>query len=109
MTFRDQSQDYGKDISFAKRVPHDDIFERDVCNHCGLINYQNPRIIAGVVATIMQDGVEKILMCKRAIEPRKGGAGPFTDPCAGSSWPDETAFPMLGASFNSIAEIAPSR
>ena len=72
MTFRDQSQDYGKDISFTKRVPHDDSFERDVCNHCGLINYQNPKIIAGVVATIDVDGVEKILMCKRAIEPRKG-------------------------------------
>lgn len=72
MTFRDQSQDYGKDISFAKKIPHDDSFERDVCNHCGLINYQNPKIIAGVVATIQHEGEEKILMCKRAIEPRKG-------------------------------------
>lgn len=72
MTFRDQSQDYGKDISFAKKVPHDDSFERDVCTHCGLINYQNPKIIGGVVATLVQEGREKILMCKRAIEPRKG-------------------------------------
>ena len=70
--FRDQSRDYAQNISFDKKVPHDDSFERDICTHCGLINYQNPRIIAGVVATIEQDGQEKILMCKRAIEPRNG-------------------------------------
>ena len=64
MTFRDQSQNYGKDISFAKKVPHDDSFERDVCNHCGLINYQNPKIIAGVVATI-EHGRRKILVQAR--------------------------------------------
>ena len=68
MSFRDKSQDYAHDISFGKKVPHDDSFERDVCNHCGLINYVNPKIVAGVVA--LWDG--KILMCKRAIEPRKG-------------------------------------
>ena len=72
MTFRDKSQDYAQDISFVKKHPHDDSFERDICTHCGLINYQNPKIIAGVVATINMDGQEKILMCRRAIEPRKG-------------------------------------
>lgn len=66
--FRDKSTDYAHDISFGKKVPHDDSFERDICNHCGLIDYKNPRIIAGVVA-LWED---KILMCKRAIEPRKG-------------------------------------
>lgn len=70
--FKDKTTTYKHDISFDKKVPHDDSFERDVCNHCGLINYQNPRVIAGVVATLVQDGVEKILMCKRDIEPRKG-------------------------------------
>ena len=68
MPFRDTSQDYGHEISFGKRVPKDDSFERDICNHCGLIDYVNPKIIAGVVAT--WEG--KILMCRRAIEPRKG-------------------------------------
>lgn len=68
MPFRDTSQDYGHEISFGKRVPKDDSFERDICNHCGLIDYVNPKIIAGVVAT----WEEKILMCRRAIEPRKG-------------------------------------
>lgn len=70
--FRDKSTSYAQEISFGKKVPHDDSFERDICNHCGLINYQNPRIIAGVVATWHDDGVEKILMCKRNIEPRLG-------------------------------------
>lgn len=70
--FRDKTIEYPHDISFDKKVPHDDSFTRDICNHCGLINYQNPRIIAGVVATLEQEGVEKILMCRRAIEPRKG-------------------------------------
>ncbi len=68
MPFRDTSQDYGHEISFGKRVPKDDSFEREICNHCGLIDYVNPKIIAGVVAT----WEDKILMCKRAIEPRKG-------------------------------------
>ena len=72
MTFRDKSQDYRQDISFIKKRPHDDNFERDICAHCGLINYQNPKIVAGVVATISLDGEEKILMCRRAIEPRRG-------------------------------------
>ena len=39
---------------------------RGVCDHCGLINYVNPKVIAGVVG-VWQD---KILMCRRAIEPR---------------------------------------
>ena len=68
MTFRDTSRDYEKPLAFSKRTPDGDGIERDVCNNCGLINYQNPKIIAGVVA--LWDG--KILMCRRAIEPRKG-------------------------------------
>ena len=72
MQFRDKSRAYTQDISFSKTVPHDDSFERDVCNTCGLINYVNPKLIAGVVATWCDDGTDKILMCKRAIEPRKG-------------------------------------
>lgn len=66
MTFQDKSRAYGKDVSFDTRKPHDDSFDRSICNHCGLINYENPKIIAGVVAT----WEDKILMCRRAIEPR---------------------------------------
>lgn len=67
MTFRDQSRDYARDLAFSRRTPHDDSIERNICDHCGLINYENPKIIAGVVA-LWED---KILMCRRAIEPRR--------------------------------------
>ena len=39
-----------------------------MCQTCGFIDYVNPRIVAGVVAHA--DG--KILLCRRAIEPRRG-------------------------------------
>lgn len=42
--------------------------ERRVCQTCGFIDYVNPRIVTGVVAH--RDG--RILLCKRAIDPRKG-------------------------------------
>ena len=72
MRFRDKSRAYAQDMNFSKIVPHDDSFARDVCDTCGLINYVNPKLIAGVVAVWHEDGTDKILMCKRAIEPRKG-------------------------------------
>lgn len=50
------------------RVPPGEDRERRVCTSCGFIDYVNPRIVAGVVAH--QDG--QILLCKRAIDPRKG-------------------------------------
>ena len=72
MRFRDKSRPYKQEMNFSKIVPHDDSFERDVCDTCGLINYVNPKLVAGVVAIWHEDGEDKILMCKRAIEPRKG-------------------------------------
>ncbi len=39
-----------------------------MCNRCDFVDYVNPKIVAGAVVT--QDG--RILLCKRAIEPRKG-------------------------------------
>lgn len=56
------------DDAFELRVPDGDDRERRVCGTCGFIDYQNPRIVAGSV--VRKDG--KILLCKRAIEPRKG-------------------------------------
>ena len=50
------------------KVPEGDHLPRFVCSACGAIHYQNPRIIAGCV--IETEG--KILLCKRAIEPRLG-------------------------------------
>ncbi|MFO1190362.1 MAG: NUDIX hydrolase [Alphaproteobacteria bacterium] len=48
--------------------PAGDDRERLVCQECGFINYENPRIIVGSVA-LWND---KILLCRRAIEPRRG-------------------------------------
>ena len=52
----------------AKRIPDGDTKERWVCDACGKIHYQNPLIVVGCVPE--RDG--KILLCKRAIEPRYG-------------------------------------
>ncbi|WP_366524200.1 NUDIX hydrolase [Henriciella sp.] len=54
--------------NFQYRVPEGDDRERRVCQTCGFIDYENPRIVAGSV--VVRD--EKILLCRRAIEPRKG-------------------------------------
>ena len=50
------------------RVPPGDHLPRYICSHCGAIHYQNPRIIAGCVPE--HEG--RILLCRRAIEPRLG-------------------------------------
>src|SRR5690606_6848375 len=47
-------------------IPPDDNRMRAVCNNCGAVHYQNPRNVVGVLP-IWQD---KILLCRRAIEPR---------------------------------------
>jgi ADP-ribose pyrophosphatase YjhB (NUDIX family) len=54
--------------NFGRRVPDGDDHERAVCGTCGFISYENPKIIAGAV--VEHQG--KILMCRRAIEPRAG-------------------------------------
>jgi ADP-ribose pyrophosphatase YjhB (NUDIX family) len=58
--------DCGSDrITFA--IPDGDNRERHLCPDCGAIHYTNPRIIAGVLP-VWED---RILLCKRSIEPRK--------------------------------------
>jgi ADP-ribose pyrophosphatase YjhB (NUDIX family) len=39
-----------------------------VCDHCGFVDYVNPRLVVGTVAT----WGERLLVCRRAIEPRAG-------------------------------------
>ncbi|MBR9870700.1 MAG: NUDIX hydrolase [Gammaproteobacteria bacterium] len=51
-----------------QKIPAGDNRYRYVCVGCETIHYQNPRIIAGTVP--VWDG--KILLCRRAIEPRYG-------------------------------------
>jgi len=50
------------------RIPPDDERERHCCDHCGTVHYQNPKLVLGTIP-IWQD---KILLCRRAIEPRRG-------------------------------------
>jgi len=50
------------------RVPEGDHRPRYVCAACGTIHYQNPRIVSGCVPE--HEG--RILLCRRAIEPRRG-------------------------------------
>jgi ADP-ribose pyrophosphatase YjhB (NUDIX family) len=50
------------------RVPEGDNLPRHVCTACGTIHYQNPKIVVGCVPEY--DG--KIIICKRAIQPRHG-------------------------------------
>jgi len=54
--------------SFTRRTPEEDDRPRLVCDRCGFVDYENPKIVVGSVAT----WEDKILLCKRAINPRDG-------------------------------------
>lgn len=54
---------------FYLGIPDGDNMERRMCRNCDFIDYQNPRIVAGAVVRAKST---QILLCKRAIEPRKG-------------------------------------
>jgi len=52
----------------SQKIPTGDNRLRYICDVCETIHYQNPKIVAGTLP-VYQD---KILLCRRAIEPRKG-------------------------------------
>lgn len=54
--------------SVTLKVPVDDNRQRHVCDACETIHYVNPKVIVGCLPTVG----DKILLCKRAIEPRYG-------------------------------------
>ncbi|MEE9343580.1 MAG: NUDIX hydrolase [Gammaproteobacteria bacterium] len=54
--------------SVSLKMPDGDNRERFVCIDCETIHYQNPKIVAGCIPE--WDG--KVLLCRRAIEPRHG-------------------------------------
>ena len=54
--------------NFTRIVPEGDTLHRDVCDSCGFINYENPKVVAG---SVVRHG-DAILLCRRAIEPRSG-------------------------------------
>lgn len=52
----------------ALKIPAGDTLPRYVCDACGTIHYQNPKMIVGCIA----EWEHRILLCRRAIEPRLG-------------------------------------
>jgi ADP-ribose pyrophosphatase YjhB (NUDIX family) len=56
----------GKSVS--SKIPDGDHLPRFVCDACATIHYENPRVIAGCIP----DWEGKLLLCRRAIEPRRG-------------------------------------
>jgi len=49
-------------------IPEGDNRPRHVCGNCSLIHYQNPKMVVGCLV----EHQDKVLLCKRAIEPRYG-------------------------------------
>lgn len=54
--------------TITHRVPEGDTLPRAVCDACGHIQYENPKIVVGCLPIFG----ERILLCRRAIEPRYG-------------------------------------
>ena len=52
----------------AFRIPPGDSLPRHVCEQCGTIHYQNPKLVVGALA----EWEDRVLLCRRAIEPRHG-------------------------------------
>jgi ADP-ribose pyrophosphatase YjhB (NUDIX family) len=52
----------------VRGIPEGDNRERMICADCGYILYDNPKIVVGSVA----HWGERVLLCRRAINPRKG-------------------------------------
>jgi ADP-ribose pyrophosphatase YjhB (NUDIX family) len=52
----------------ARKRPDGDTKDRWVCDSCGIVHYQNPKIVVGCIPE--RDG--RVLLCKRAIDPRYG-------------------------------------
>jgi ADP-ribose pyrophosphatase YjhB (NUDIX family) len=50
------------------RVPPGDSLPRHVCDACGSIHYQNPKLVLGAIP----EWEGRLLLCRRAIEPRYG-------------------------------------
>jgi len=64
----DEESPQGNRGPSLRAVPDGDTLERLICPDCGFIAYENPKIVVGSVVT--HDG--RYLLCRRAINPRKG-------------------------------------
>ncbi|TGK33332.1 NUDIX domain-containing protein [Leptospira gomenensis] len=54
--------------SVSKKIPEGDNRLRFICETCAVVHYENPKVVVGSIPV----WENKILLCKRAIEPRKG-------------------------------------
>ena len=52
----------------VRKIPEGDQKPRIVCPACGYIHYENPKVVCG--ALVVHE--DKVLLCRRAIEPRYG-------------------------------------
>ena len=50
------------------RTPDGDHLPRHICPSCGTVHYQNPKMVVGCIP----EWEDKILLCRRAIEPKYG-------------------------------------
>ncbi|HUZ65988.1 MAG TPA: NUDIX hydrolase [Acetobacteraceae bacterium] len=53
---------------FIRHTPEGDTRERLICPDCGHVAYENPKVVVGSV--VSDQG--RVLLCRRAIEPRRG-------------------------------------
>jgi ADP-ribose pyrophosphatase YjhB (NUDIX family) len=56
----------------VRRVPPGDSLPRAVCDACGSIHYANPKLVLGSIPEWQEGGRARLLLCRRAIEPRYG-------------------------------------
>ena len=54
--------------AFTQKIPEGDTRPRLVCETCGFVRYENPKVVVGSV--VAHEG--RILLCRRAIDPRRG-------------------------------------
>lgn len=52
----------------TRAIPDDDDRERYLCERCGMVHYQNPRLVVGCIP----EWHDRILLCLRDIEPQRG-------------------------------------
>ena len=52
----------------ALKIPPGDSLPRHVCDACGTVHYSNPKMVVGAIP----EWEDRILLCRRAIEPRYG-------------------------------------
>ncbi len=51
----------------TRGIPDDDNRERFICENCGMIHYQNPRLVVGCIP----EWQGQVLLCLRNIEPQR--------------------------------------